>query len=89
MGKTVESYRIALDREVQRWSGFSRVLRKEYRDVFEQLTDVCRNYASAGSNYTGPVLFEPMVLSILIDQQKTLNRLKKDLVAASKQSGKI
>ena len=48
--------------------------------------NICRNYASAGSNATRPVLFEPMVLSILLDQQKTLNRLKKDLLAASKQS---
>lgn len=86
MGKTVESYRMALDREVQRWSGFARALRKEDRDAFEQLIDICRNYASAGSNATRPVLFEPMVLSILLDQQKTLNKLKKDLLAASKQS---
>ena len=86
MGKTVESYRMALDREVQRWSGFARALRKEDRDAFVQLIDICRNYASAGSNATRPVLFEPMVLSILLDQQKTLNRLKKDLLAASKQS---
>ena len=89
MGKTVESYRMALDREVQRWSGFSRALRKEDRDAFEQLIDVCRNYASAGSNATRPVLFEPMVLSILIDQQKTLNKLKKELLAAYKQSRKV
>jgi hypothetical protein len=86
LGKTVESYRMALDREVQRWSGFARALRKEDREAFEQLIDICRNYASAGSNATRPVLFEPMVLSILLDQQKTLNRLKKDLLAASKQS---
>ena len=77
---------MALDREVQRWSGFARALRKEDREAFEQLIDICRNYASAGSNATRPVLFEPMVLSILLDQQKTLNRLKKDLLAASKQS---
>jgi hypothetical protein len=86
LGKTVESYRMALDREVQRWSGFARALRKEDREAFEQLIDICRNYASAGSNATRPVLFEPMVLSILLDQQKTLNRLKKDLLAASKRS---
>ena len=88
MGKTVESYRMALDHEVQRWSSFARALRKEDREVFEQLIDICRNYASAGSNATRPVLFEPMVLSILLDQQKTLHRLKKDLLAASKQSSK-
>ena len=86
MGKTVESYRMALDREVQRWSGFVRALRKEDRAAFEQLIDICRNYASAGSNSTRPLLFEPMVLSILLDQQKTLNRLKKDLVATDKRS---
>lgn len=86
MGKTVESYRMALDHEVQRWSGFARALRKEDREAFEQLIDICRNYASAGSNATRPVLFEPMILSILLDQQKTLNRLKKDLLAISKQS---
>jgi len=77
---------MALDREVQRWSGFARALRKEDRAAFEQLIDICRNYASAGSNATRPVLFEPMVLSILLDQQKTLNRLKKELIAGSKQS---
>ncbi|HSQ53366.1 MAG TPA: hypothetical protein VLM82_02880 [Acidobacteriota bacterium] len=87
MGKTVESYRMALDQEAQRWSSFARALRKEDRDTFEQLIDICRNYASAGSNATRPVLFEPMVLSILLDQQKTLNRLKKDLLGATKQSG--
>jgi len=77
---------MALDREVQRWSGFARALRKEDREAFDQLIDICRNYASAGSNATRPVLFEPMVLSILLDQQKTLNRLKKEFLAVSKQS---
>jgi hypothetical protein len=86
MGKTVESYRMALDREVQRWSGFARALRKEDRAAFDRLMDTCRNYASAGSNATRPVLFEAMVMSILLDQQKLLNRLEKKLLAARKQS---
>jgi len=79
LGKTVESYRVALDREVQLWSGFARALRKDDREVFDQLMDVCRNYASAGSNATRPVLFEAMVMCILLDQQKFLNRLIKKL----------
>ena len=88
MGKTVESYRVALDRELQRWSGFARALRKDDRESFDQLMDICRNYASAGSNSTRPVLFEPMVMSILLHQQKILNRLEKELLAARKQSNK-
>jgi len=87
LGKTVESYRMALDREVQRWSGFARALRKEDRAVFEQLIDMCRNYASAGSNATRPVLFEAMVMSILLHQQKILNNFE-ELLAAPKQPPK-
>ena len=79
MGKTVESYRLKLDKEVQRWSGFARALRKDDRKIFEQMMDTCRNYASAGSNATRPVVFEAMVMCVLLEQQKVLNRLKKEV----------
>jgi len=84
MGKTVASYRMALDRELQRWSGFARALRNEDRAAFDQMMDACRNYASAGSNATCPVIFESMVMSILLNQQRKLNRLEKELDAARK-----
>jgi hypothetical protein len=82
MGKTVESYRIALEDEIHRWKGFAKALRTEDREAFEALMDACRSYASAGSNATQPILFEPMVISILLSQQKQLMRLKKALDAA-------
>ncbi len=85
LGKTVASYRMALDRELQRWSGFARALRSEDREAFDQLMDACRNYASAGSNATRPVVFEAMAMSILLQQQKTLNRLEKELDAIREQ----
>jgi hypothetical protein len=77
---------MALDREVQQWSGFARALRKEDRAAFEQLIDICRNYASAGSKATRPVLFEAIVMSVLLHQQKLLNKLEKELNAVSIQS---
>jgi hypothetical protein len=81
MGKTVESYRIALDTEIQRWNGFAKALRTEDREAFEQMADACRNHASAGSNATRPVIFESMVMSILLEQQKKLIRTEKELNA--------
>jgi len=84
MGKTIPSYRVALDKELQRWIGFARALRKKDRVAFEQLMDACRNYASAGSNATRPVIFESMAMSILLHQQKTLNKLEKDIDAIRK-----
>ena len=81
MGKTVESYRLTLDTEIQSWSGFVKALRDDDRRAFEQMTDACRNHASAGSNATRPEIFEPMVMSILLEQQKKLNRLEQGLFA--------
>ena len=84
MGKTVESYRMALEDEIRRWKGFEKALRTEDREAFEELMDACRNYASAGSNATQPILFEPMIISILLHQQKKIMRLEKKLDAAQR-----
>jgi hypothetical protein len=81
MGKTVLSYRMALEDEMRKWNGFAKALRIEDREAFEALMDACRSYASAGSNATQPIIFEPMVISILLSQQKMIMRLKKALDA--------
>ena len=86
MGKTVPSYRVALEHEIQRWKGFARALRKEEREAFNQLMDMCKNYASAASCATRPVLFEAMAMTILLDQQKKINQLEKKLQTTQKQS---
>ena len=85
MGKTVESYRMALEEEIRRWSGFEKALRLEDKEAFDALMDACRNFASAGSNATMPILFEPMVMSILLSQQKKISRLEKALDAVKRQ----
>ena len=45
MDKTVESFRIALEGEINRWSGFARALRKPDREAFDEIKDMCRNKA--------------------------------------------
>jgi len=86
MGKTVESYRMALEDEIHRWSGFQKALRTEDRDAFEAIMDACRSFASAGSNAAQPILFEPMVISILLSQQKKISKLEKALDAIKRQT---
>ncbi len=85
MGKTVESYRMALEDEIQRWSSFGKALRIEDKVAFDALMDACRSYASAGSNATNPILFEPLVMSILLSQQVKISRLEKALDAVKHQ----
>ena len=87
MGKTVPSYRMALEDEILRWSSFAKALRTEEREAFEIIMDACRNYASAAGNATQPIIFEPMVMSILLHLQMQLNRLEKKLNELSQQPG--
>ncbi|HEX7481946.1 MAG TPA: hypothetical protein VF350_00575 [Candidatus Bathyarchaeia archaeon] len=79
MGKTVESYRIAIEDEISRWNGFAKALRKEEREAFDNLIDACRNYASAGSNATQPLPLDPMLMSMLVSQQIHLQKLQKEI----------
>jgi hypothetical protein len=81
MGKTVPSYRMALEDEIRRWDGFAKTLRIEDKVAFDALMDACRSYASAGSNATQPLLFEPMVMSILLSIQKKLLKVENELNA--------
>jgi hypothetical protein len=79
MGKTVESFRMALEGEINRWSGFARALRKPDREAFDELMDMCRTYALESSCATNPIVFEPMVMSILPFQQKRIRQLEREL----------
>ena len=81
MGRTVESYRVALEGEISRWSGFERALRAPEREAFEELMDMCRSHASEAGNACNPILFEPMVMSILLAQQMRIRQLEKNLEA--------
>ena len=75
MGKTIETYRMVLEQEIHRWDGFARALRKDDREAFEQLMDGCRKFASEAGNATNPVVFEPMLISMLLFLQKKTTSL--------------
>jgi len=81
MGKTVESYRMALESEISRWNGFDRALRREDREAFGELMDMCRSNAMAAGNACNPIIFEPMVISILLGQQRRIRVLEQKLKA--------
>ena len=49
--------------------------------------DMCRTYASESSCATNPIVFEPMVMSILLGQQFRIQKLERQLKDASDKSG--
>ena len=79
MGKTVPTYRLALEYEIKTWKGFRSVLPPQEQEVFDELMDMCRNFAMASGNACNPIIFEPMVMSILLAQRKEILKLEHQL----------
>ena len=76
MGRTVPSYCMILEREIKKWEGFLRALRKDDKTAFEELMNDCRRYASAAGAATRPIIAESMFMSILLSHQKALEEIK-------------
>jgi hypothetical protein len=79
MGKTVPAYRMALEEDISRRNDFAIALRKDDRGAFEEMMYICRGYTSETSNATNPILFEPMVMSVLLARQKRIRTIEKEL----------
>ena len=79
MGRTVPSYRQALEEEILRWESFRRALRDKDAEAFDRMMVACRVYASAGGMATRPVLTEAMFMSILLSQRKELTEIRESL----------
>jgi hypothetical protein len=80
MGKTVPTYRMALEFEIEGWKGFRKALpNEEEREAFDTMMDTCRNNAMASGNACNPVIFEPMIISILLAQQKRIIWIEEQL----------
>ena len=73
------SYRQALEGEIEEWKGFRKALRRMDREAFDEMVNACREYASAGGMATRPVLFEAMVMTILLAQQRSLRETREKL----------
>ncbi len=85
MGRTVPSYRQALETEINRWEGFRKALRGKDLEAFDKLMNACRMHASAAGMATRPILSEAMFMSIVLSLQKELMETKESLERLERQ----
>lgn len=79
MGRTVASYRQALEIEIAKWESFKKALREADAEAFNSMMNACRMYASAGSMATRPILLETMFMSILLSQEGEIAKIRERL----------
>jgi len=79
MGRTIPSWRIVVEAEVEKLKKFQNSLRLDDKLLFEDLLNQCKLYASAASALASPVKEIPLIVSILFAQHKKLAELEKRL----------
>ncbi|MFW9784258.1 MAG: hypothetical protein ACFFFB_18410 [Candidatus Heimdallarchaeota archaeon] len=79
MGRTVPSFRPALEQEIESWKDFKRALRPEERKIFDKLVNYSRIHADAGSLGGRPLLSEILFMSFAIEQEKKIEFLENNI----------
>jgi len=76
MGRTVPTFRAALENAIRQWDGYRRALRQNDREAFDRMMDACRLHSSASGQATRPDPLEAMFMSILLEHQHKLEALE-------------
>ncbi|MCX6650480.1 MAG: hypothetical protein NT131_02325 [Methanomassiliicoccales archaeon] len=77
MGRTVPTFRMASESVFRNWNDFRRALPQEDQEAFDRLSDKVRLHASAATVAAFLDPLEGAFLSILLEQEKELERLRK------------
>jgi hypothetical protein len=72
MGRTIPSFRLALEMEEREWKPFRNALDKSDRKKFDEMFDIPRFYISACSYSVQYVRLHPILMSILLYHYKEL-----------------
>src|SRR5215210_664632 len=75
MGRTIPSFRIALEMEKEDWKPFRNALDKSERKEFDDMFDIPSLYLSACSNSVQLVPLHPIIMSILFHHYKELTEI--------------
>ncbi len=75
MGRTIPSFRIALEEEIASWRAFRASLGPGSRQSLDELFNEARTYCSASSNSVRPTKFDGMLMGMLAAHEGKLQRL--------------
>ncbi|MHA2392488.1 MAG: hypothetical protein ACXAEX_11145 [Promethearchaeota archaeon] len=79
MGRTVPSFRPALEHEIESWKNFKRALRPDEQKIFNKLMNYARIHADAGSMSARPMLSEILFISFAVEQEKRIEMLEEKI----------
>lgn len=79
MGRTIPSWRMVAEAEIEKLKKFRDSLRFEDKLIFEDLLNQAKLYASAAGSLASPVKEVPLIFSILFAHHKKLTEFERRL----------
>ncbi len=79
MGRTIPSWRLVVNDELERIGRFKGFLRIEDKEIFDDLLRQCKHYAPYASTMASVVKEVPLMFSMLFGQHKMIWELEKRL----------
>ena len=79
MGRTVPTFTNLIDAELASWSKFRRGLRKDDQEVFDEIFRAAKLHLAENFYAMRAIPFESMMMSILLEQHKTIRRLEEEM----------
>ena len=79
MGRTVATWRARIERRVEAWGPFRRVLRPRDKVAFRRMLHAARSRAAAGGMIPAVDPMEPILLAMLVEAYDRIARLEEAL----------
>lgn len=80
MGRSIPSFRMSIDIERLEWTNFKKELNKKDKQIFNKLFLIPKLYCHALSSLSNPITIESIILSIIFNNFKSINQIRKDLL---------
>lgn len=79
MGRTVPSFRIALNSEIKSWNAYRKALDSSDQMLLTEMLNLSRRYCSAASTAVRLSVFEGLCVAVLVDHHKSLMELASEI----------
>jgi hypothetical protein len=76
MGRTVPTFTMVIQQEMESWTKFRRGLRKEDQDALDDLFRAARLQLASSAYAARPIPFESIVMSMMVMQQRAIQQLR-------------
>ncbi len=79
MGRTVPTFTMVIQQEMESWTKFRRGLRKEDQDALDELFRAARMQLASSAYAARPIPFESIAMSMMVAQQREIRALREKI----------